>query len=1008
MKYKVAKSKIPNADKGLFANKQIKQGERIGLAHKDGQPVGTLGNMHNHSDEPNMHSIKVGNKRYVYAKRDIKPGEELTTNYRMQPELEQPEDFMRKGGRTKGLVSMPKPSKKGLASKKYSRSLDATNFLFTRNPLFKKPKSRKNKVYHPNAKYYQKGGYIDLELDDAQIAQYVNGGYIVEEVNDPSIPALTKAAKGGTKKGCPEGQYWDGVKCTKLITLKNDKKYIDGVANWAMHVSDPNMVSGDYNDQIKERLYSGKWGLDPETGALVKLSAVQPKSVTTVDAKTKAAREKEKLAEKNYRAEEENKKAYEQSIIGAGFDPATFGKAKGINTITGEPIYASSKEEADRINQEAINQAAIEGHAAVVNNPVFKTAASFTPVGMAVGAVEGLARFIPDAYTLAQDPTLANVGQLGMDALQAAPLIGEPLARTLQSAKGLYNSTVKLANKTKKPLQNVAENIETVEDVIASPPGVPKPPLPNYEIILNRYNQLLNEGDSVLVARGAIADEFGIDAINIINNPPSAVTQPLYTGAIDLRRPSSNQLPNPPDELHIPTEVTGTSPRSTLNDNFEGMLSQVTQNLTDPNYQLTSSFDDFVNSFSNSRVYSPEELEQLSNNTRYRDYYNDVRSRQQASLNQELNNFTNDPSTYLRGEQNINTRPNVDYADKINRIAQDILYPENLRQLNTLNIPGKAKSAAKTLSKKLSDFKSNVSSAINKANVKLGEVIDKSKIETLKKPISAKDIDAEVNKNLAEGLGIKKGDIQIKVKTSPTGKTQVLIKPKEFFKKNKQLIEDTYGKGSFDEWINTVSDDWIDSGYLGLSSTSGEMVQPRKFTEILSGKKLEPSVNFGQGNINVPAPGLKRSGDFPFANWEGSFRENLLENLGVSGELTQAYNKALKGKGYGAYSGGTGHLAPGAKRYIRELLNNRVEVINSNKAEDLYRLLNDESTRNAVNNALKNKNEPLPASVYQAIQPLIFKYKRKGGATDSYIELEIPEEEIQKYIDQGYIVEALD
>ena len=158
MKYKVSKSKIPNADKGLFAKNKLDRGERIGLAHRDGQPVGTIGNMHNHSDNPNMRSIKVGNERYVYAIRDIEPGEELTTDYRMQPELEQPEDFMRKGGRTKGLVAMPKPSKKGLASKKYSRSLSATNRLFAVNPLFKKPKSKKNKIFDPNAKYYQDGG----------------------------------------------------------------------------------------------------------------------------------------------------------------------------------------------------------------------------------------------------------------------------------------------------------------------------------------------------------------------------------------------------------------------------------------------------------------------------------------------------------------------------------------------------------------------------------------------------------------------------------------------------------------------------------------------------------------------------------------------------------------------------------------------------------------------------------------------------------------------------------
>lgn len=73
---------------------------------------------------------------------------------------------MKKGGRPRGLVPMPKPSKKGLASKKYSRSLDATNRLFAENKLFEKPKSRRNKIFDPRAKYYQDGGipYSNLPI----------------------------------------------------------------------------------------------------------------------------------------------------------------------------------------------------------------------------------------------------------------------------------------------------------------------------------------------------------------------------------------------------------------------------------------------------------------------------------------------------------------------------------------------------------------------------------------------------------------------------------------------------------------------------------------------------------------------------------------------------------------------------------------------------------------------------------------------------------------------------
>jgi hypothetical protein len=41
----------------------------------------------------------VDNKRYLVTSRDIKKGEELTTNYKLQPDLEQPEDFNIKEGK---------------------------------------------------------------------------------------------------------------------------------------------------------------------------------------------------------------------------------------------------------------------------------------------------------------------------------------------------------------------------------------------------------------------------------------------------------------------------------------------------------------------------------------------------------------------------------------------------------------------------------------------------------------------------------------------------------------------------------------------------------------------------------------------------------------------------------------------------------------------------------------------------------------------------------------------
>jgi len=78
------------------------------------------------------------------------PGQEYTF-----PGADYVDEFpqMRKGG--------------GLKSKKFSRDLEATNYLFHESPLFKKKKSKKKKIFHPKAKYYQEGGMTTQEEIDA-------------------------------------------------------------------------------------------------------------------------------------------------------------------------------------------------------------------------------------------------------------------------------------------------------------------------------------------------------------------------------------------------------------------------------------------------------------------------------------------------------------------------------------------------------------------------------------------------------------------------------------------------------------------------------------------------------------------------------------------------------------------------------------------------------------------------------------------------------------------------
>jgi hypothetical protein len=156
---KVGKSKIQG--KGLFTTQPFTKGSFIGLAHEDDQPSTMIGKYHNHSETPNAMSVKVGGKRYLVAKRPLKNNEEITTDYRLQPKLEQPDQFKR-GGIAK-LPKMPKPSKKGVLAKGYSRSIEATNRFFTENKLFEKPKSRKRKVFDPNANYEDGGSLPQAE-----------------------------------------------------------------------------------------------------------------------------------------------------------------------------------------------------------------------------------------------------------------------------------------------------------------------------------------------------------------------------------------------------------------------------------------------------------------------------------------------------------------------------------------------------------------------------------------------------------------------------------------------------------------------------------------------------------------------------------------------------------------------------------------------------------------------------------------------------------------------------
>jgi len=90
--YRVGPSSIHG--QGCFALIDLPAETNLGLLHTilpDGYNHTELGNMYNHSPEPNCYNKRVGNQRFLVTIRSVRAGEELTGDYRLQPDLEQPQ-----------------------------------------------------------------------------------------------------------------------------------------------------------------------------------------------------------------------------------------------------------------------------------------------------------------------------------------------------------------------------------------------------------------------------------------------------------------------------------------------------------------------------------------------------------------------------------------------------------------------------------------------------------------------------------------------------------------------------------------------------------------------------------------------------------------------------------------------------------------------------------------------------------------------------------------------------
>ena len=153
---------------------------------------------------PVMAYPNIGEPQMMYPGGEYNfPGADYVDEY---PEL-------KKGGTPKSLVRMPKPSKKGLASKKFSSSLDATNKIFTEHFLFKQPKSRKRKVFDPSAEYKKGGALLTKNVTCKKCGwewDAADGGDDITTCHKCGSQGLVHAQDGG-ESGCPEGYAFNPI-----------------------------------------------------------------------------------------------------------------------------------------------------------------------------------------------------------------------------------------------------------------------------------------------------------------------------------------------------------------------------------------------------------------------------------------------------------------------------------------------------------------------------------------------------------------------------------------------------------------------------------------------------------------------------------------------------------------------------------------------------------------------------------------------------------------------------
>ena len=79
---------------GIFSSEFIPAHTNLGVAQvkrDDGRyDITELGRYHNHSKNPTCYNVMQDGARYLYTHKILNPGDEITIDYTLQPDLEQP------------------------------------------------------------------------------------------------------------------------------------------------------------------------------------------------------------------------------------------------------------------------------------------------------------------------------------------------------------------------------------------------------------------------------------------------------------------------------------------------------------------------------------------------------------------------------------------------------------------------------------------------------------------------------------------------------------------------------------------------------------------------------------------------------------------------------------------------------------------------------------------------------------------------------------------------------